>query len=426
MGDWIGLALRRELMHSYRSLAAAAGWGAVMLLAVMVEAQAQAPPPTPAATDAVRTDPGALARELAGRVRELGDALAADVGKTPTGAVLVQDARELGLTVDEFYRALPGAPDPLRRRQLYSGVDSGWHHLRGQLGRAGALAPPVEAAARRVAEADMQLHTALGLNPYPAVYYGDRASPGGMREVQRLARTLVDRAEALLAIVRADVRGASGSRLAEEVTSIVQAADAFHDGVDLSAQVDDLARSGFAGVATASDTVAADLARIQPGDRVRAAWRSYRTTETLLRQTLKLPVRDRDVNPSPLPVEGRSSVAGLADRLITQLDDFLFVFTREARYVAEGGYFIADARRLHGAATEFREVIPRAIDVGQLAYAFRDVDALWQVLARRTNRIAAGPGSNVQRIEAVGQTVAEIHTLLGMPGVPAVVGPFGG
>ncbi len=95
--------------------------------------------------------------------------------------------------------------------------------------------------------------------------------------------------------------------------------------------------------------------------------------------------------------------------------------------MAEGGYFIADVRRLRGAAAEFRVAIPRAIDVGQLAFAFSDVDALWEVLARRTNRIAQGrTGSNVQRIEGIGQTVTEIHQMLGMPGVPAVVGPFGG
>ena len=224
----------------------------------------------------------------------------------------------------------------------------------------------MDAAAKRVAEADTQLHKALGLNPYPAVYYGDRASPGGMREIQRLARSLVDRAEALLTVVRTDMRGPVGSRLTEEVTSLVQSADIFHDGIDLDARPDDLARNGFAGVAAASDTVAADMAGIQPSDRVRAAWQSYRTTETLLRQSLKLPVRG-DVSPSAAPVGGRSPVLTLADRLIAQADDFLIAFTREARNVPEGGYFIADVRRLRAAAAEFRAAIPRAIDVGQLA-----------------------------------------------------------
>jgi hypothetical protein len=371
-------------------------------------------------------DASTLARALSDRVRELGDAISADLGKTPAGAVLLQDTRELGLTVDEFFQALPGTPDGLRRRQLYSGVDSGWHHLRGQLGRAGTTSPGVDAAVKRMGEADNALHRVLGLNPYPAVYYGDRASPGGMREVQRLARALVDRAEALLTAVRADLRGPSGSRLAEKVSSLVQAADVFHDGIDIAARPDDLARNGFAGVGVAADAVATDLASVQPSDRVRAAWRAFDTTETLLRQVLKLPTRTRTPGDTG-PVELRTPVATLADRLIAQLDEFLIVFTREARFVQEGGIFIADARRLAGAAAAFRTEIPRAIEVGQLAYAFRDVDALWQVLARRTNRIAAGQGGpNVQRIEAIGQTVAEIRQLLGMPGVPAVVGPFGG
>src|SRR5262249_11061474 len=98
--------------------------------------------------------------------------------------------------------------------------------------------------------------------------------------------------------------------------------------------------------------------------------------------------------------------------------------TPEARNVHEGGYFIADARRLRGAAASFREMIPRAIDVGQLANAYQDIDALWEVLARRTNRISQGrPGATVQRVETIGQTVTEIHRLLGMPGIPSTVGP---
>jgi hypothetical protein len=405
------------------------GWGVITLSTAVAYGQAAPaetrPAPGTAAASGV-SEASAPVRDLADRVRELGDAIAADLSKASSGPVLLRDARELGLTVDEFYQALTGAPDSMRRRQLYSGVDSGWHHLRTQLSRAGASSPRVDAAAKQVAEADAQVHRVLGLNPYPAVYYGDRASPGGMPEMQRLARALVDRSEALLAAVRADQRGPSGSRLAEDVTSLVRAADTFHDGINLESRPDDLMRNAFAGVSVASDAVAGDLATVQASDRVRAAWQSYRTVELLLRQALKLPVRQAELRASAVPVEGRTPVLALADRLIEQVDEFLIVFTPEARFVQEGGYFIADARRLRGAAAEFRAEIPRAIDVGQLAYAFRDVDALWQVLARRTNRIAAGgPGANVERIQGIGLTVAEIHQLLGMPGIPAVVGTSG-
>jgi hypothetical protein len=369
---------------------------------------------------------GVRGRELADRVRELGDAIAADLGKTPAGQVLLQDARELEQAVTEFSRGLRGTPDVVRRRQLYSGMDASWHHLRAQLGRAGASSPAVDAAAGRVAEADAQLHKVLGLNAYPAIYYGDRVSPGSTGEIQRLARALVDRAEALLVAVRADIPGPVGARLAEEVSRLVQAADIFHDGINIEGRADDITRTGFAGVTVAADTVAAGLPSAPLSERVRAAWRSFQATETLMRQALKLPPR-AGPGAIPMPVENVTPVQTLADRLVAQLDNFLIVFTPEARYVQEGGYFIADARRLLGAARAFRAEMPRAVDIGQLAYAFRDVDALWEVLARRTNRIAAGrTGSNIQRIEGIGQTIAEIHQLLGMPGVPATVGPFGG
>src|SRR5262249_7464653 len=153
-----------------------------------------------------------------------------------------------------------------------------------------------------------QLHKALGLNPYPAVYYGDRASPGGMREIQRQAHALVDRAEALLSVVRANIRGPAGSRLADEVTSLVQASDAFHDGIHLDARPDAPTRNGFAGVPGASDLL--PNAPLDPpvSDRVRAAWRSFRTVEPLMRQTLKPPARQSDQGPSAVPVEGRTPV----------------------------------------------------------------------------------------------------------------------
>jgi hypothetical protein len=364
---------------------------------------------------------------MADRARELGEGIAKDLGNTPAGPNLLQDARELTLAVDEFRQTLGGVPNALRGRQLYSGIDASWHHLLGRLRQPGASTSGVDASARRVAEVDSQIHKVLGLNTFPAVYYGDRASPGGMPEIQRLAHALVDRAEALLAYVRADLRGPGGSRVGEAVAGLMMVADNFHDGINLDARPDDITRNGFAGVAAASNQVAAEFAKIRVSDRVRAAWQSYRTTETLMRQALKLPVPQADLGASAIPVDGRTPVLALADRLVAQTDDFLIAFTPEAKDVREGGYFIADARRLRAAAADFRDAIPRAIDVGQLAYAFRDVDALWQILARRTNRIAQGrSGPNIQRIENIGQTVAEIHRLLGMPGYPAVVGPFAG
>jgi hypothetical protein len=401
-------------------------WGGIVVFSARVEAQTP-PPPAPGLAPAQGVGAGdlsSLVRQLGERVRQLGDTVAAEQGNSPSGATLLQDTRELAQAVEEYRKALPNAPDGLRRRQLFSGVDTSWHHLHARLSKPGVASAKLDAAAKPVTAIDTQIHQALGLNAYPPVYYGSTPSPGGMREIQRLARALVHRSEALLGAVRTDLAGPVGSRLSQEVTSLVQAADAYHDGITLDAHPDTLTRNGFAGVLAASDALAADFATVTLTDRVRAAWQSYKTTETLMRQALKLPVPQGDQNSSATAVNGQTPITELADRLVRQADEFLIVFTREARDVPEGGYFIADVRRLRGAAAAFRAEIPRAIEVGQLAFGFQDIDALWETLARRTNRIAGQEGPNVQRIEGIGQTVAEIHRLLGMPGVPAVVGPF--
>jgi len=169
------------------------GMGWVALLPAAASGQAPpAPAPAPSAYNTAELD--GLTQQMAERVRQLGEAIASDLGNTPSGPNLIQDSRELLLAIDEFRLAVPGLTDALRGRQLYSGIDSTWHYLLVQLGRPGAASPKVEAAARRVSEVDAQIHKVLGANAYPAVYFGGQASPGAMPELQRLAHSLVDRA----------------------------------------------------------------------------------------------------------------------------------------------------------------------------------------------------------------------------------------
>ncbi len=205
-----------------------------------------------------------------------------------------------------------------------------------------------------------------------------------MAEIQRLGHALVDRAEALLSAVRADMKGQLGIRIADDVLGLVQAADAFHDGLNLDSRADDVTRNGFAGVAANASVVANDIDSNDTSKRIQAAWQSYRAADSLMRQALKLPAAPGDQSTTLLPSNARTPTLALADRLVSQVDEFLIAFTPEAGQVTEGGNFIVDARRLRAAAADFREIIPRAIDVGQLAYAFRDVDALWA-------RLRAGP-----------------------------------
>jgi hypothetical protein len=83
---------------------------------------------------------------------------------------------------------------------------------------------------------------------------------------------------------------------------------------------------------------------------------------------------------------------------------------------------LADAQQLQAAATDFRQDVARNLPPNQLAYEFRDVDAIWQRLARRVNRVARGRiGPNIAQVQKLGGICAQIHQALGMPGYPPVI-----
>ena len=365
-----------------------------------------------------------LARRLAEEVRRLGVSIAADLGKTDVGRSLSQDTEELARAVDEFLEALGQSPDPFARRRAYAGIDASLHHLQGRLAQPGNSTPAIERETQRLGRIDSELHNALGLNAYPVGFSGNGRAPTGMPEIQRLARALGDRAEALAAVVRAALQGPGSARALQDAANLALAADNFHDGLDLGADIP-LARNGFPGVDTTSNEFKRDLAATTATPRVADAWRSFKATEVLLRQALGLPNVPDDLLDTAIPANGPSPVVGLADQLVSQVTEFLQVFAPRARIVPEGGLFLGDALQLQAAATRFRNDTARGLNPGQLAFEFRNVDALWQRMARRSNRISRGrTGPTIQQIGLMGQTLAKLHQVLGLPGYPPVVGPF--
>ncbi len=146
-----------------------------------------------------------------------------------------------------------------------------------------------------------------------------------------------------------------------------------------------------------------------------------------MRRNLGLPVQPEDLPGTALATGGPSPVVALADRLIDEVVTFLRDFRAAGGTVPEAGLIEADLIRLRDDAEDFRRDVGRGLDVGQLAYEFRFVDAAWQRLARRTNRIARGRvGPGLAMIGKMGQTCAQIHRLLGLPGYPPVVVPIPG
>lgn len=380
--------------------------------------QASAPPAAQAPADL----PG-LVERLAERVRVLVEDSRSGLGTSPQGRTLVQDLQELSQAITEYQATVGSSRDTHALRRGYAGIDASWHHLQAQLGRAGATPAGVTRDAGQVAEADARIHQALGLNAYPPAYYGDGPAPAGLAEVQRLAHALVDRAEAVAAAIRTDLPDPAGRIPYDGAISLVRAADAFHDGINLDDQLG-IAQNGFAGVSSESRQLAQILQQAPTTPRIRNAWASYKSVEVLIRKNLGIPIPPADLAGTAIPVSGPSPVLNLASQLVSEAGAFLQLFRPNADNVPEGNLFVADAERLLTAATDFRDDTARNLDPRQLAFEFREVDAVWQRLARRTNRITrARTEPNIQQVERMGQTLATIHQLLGLPGYPPVIAP---
>jgi len=142
-----------------------------------------------------------LTHQMAERLRHLGEDITSDLGQTPGAKHLIEDTQELAQAVDEFHESLHDNRDPARRQQAYAGIETTWQHLRGQFARASS--PAVVRAAERVEQLDAQIRQALGVNAPPAAFYGGNKAPTGIADTQRLAHALVDRANALAAVIQA-------------------------------------------------------------------------------------------------------------------------------------------------------------------------------------------------------------------------------
>ena len=184
--------------------------GAVLGLGMILgaaPARGQAVPTPPPAIPPGLSD---LSGRMADQVRHLADDIGAELAGNAEARDLAETTQELAQSLDEFRASAANPTDVFSLRRAYSGIDQTWHQLQGRLARPEFATPAVARAAGRVAEVDARMHNALGLNTYPADYYTTTRPPSGAAEVQRLAHALTDRAEALAALVRADMVGAGG------------------------------------------------------------------------------------------------------------------------------------------------------------------------------------------------------------------------
>jgi hypothetical protein len=231
----------------------------------------------------------------------------------------------------------------------------------------------------------------------------------------------VDRAQALAEAVRAEIPGSLGGRLLEGALNLTQAAESYHDTLKYDGQVDAITQNGFAPIEAMTKAFATDLAQAPAAPRTRAAWRSYQAVEALLRQVLTGPVQATPP-PQPLPETGGGiqTVLDLADQLVLEASRYADLFGPTGNGFEEGPEFLNDARALQIAAATFRREAAANPNPAFLAFKFRDIDIIWLRLARRTNRIGRGrAGFDMDRVARMGQIIAELHRVLGIPGYPA-------
>lgn len=113
------------------------------------------------------------------------------------------------------------------------------------------------------------------------------------------------------------------------------------------------------------------------------------------------------------PAPARRAVAGLADLLANQAEEFLQAFSLDARQVPQGGLFLADATALRNSALRFRDLADQGAPPEVLASEFQAVAANWQQLEGRMALVSRGRiGPNIATALQMGQTVEQISRQL--------------
>jgi len=398
------------------------GMSLVLGLSTAVFGQAQ-PPPAGGGDDV-----GNLAHQLSERVRRLGEDISSDLVRPPAGLPFLQGIENLTRAVDDFHEVLHDERDPARIRRAYTAVDGPWHHLRTQLSRPGTSTPAVERAARQVDQLDARFHQVLGLDRNPLVDGAGRPAPVDNAQAQRRAHDLVGRAEDLAKAIRAEMADdPNGEALIRDAAELALAANAYHDSIDAAVDAKQpitVAAPTFGPV----DQVARRLERRATNNRfpprVRTALQAFAAVAGPIRQQLGTNPSRPEAPVRPAPGEGvRTPLAELATRLAQQAGDLARAAKPAAGAIPEGEFLLADADHFRAVVAAFQQDVGRGIGPADLDRGFREVDATWQRLAARLDRLGRGQGDpEMRQTGAIAATCQQIRRALGGPIPPPLPG----
>lgn len=380
-----------------------------------------------------------LCERMFNRVQDLCEDIERDLGQTPAGRHVLQDAQELATSVQEFDQAATSTTDLFQLRHAYSGIDTTWDHLKQSLAQRGSTAG-IDRELRRVEEINVEIHQSLGQQDFEpaAMAHGHRDVAGGpppavgrgpapdqFTEMQGYAFALDESAVQLASLARAEMGGTpEGARLAQDARHLARACDVFCNSIGQNQGPAEL-QAAFGPVAAISNRLQVNLRAVQVPPQFQQVWQTYVTTEVRIRQQLHLPVAQPVRVLERTLVVAQPQVLGMADTLLAEVSSFVQVFARDARGVPEGNAMLVDAQRMQAAAAAFREDAARGADPGRLAVPLNEVDVCWQRLSRRVQRVMRGrSGPRIQQVESLGVRCQEIHQALGiLGGAPNIGAP---
>jgi hypothetical protein len=239
----------------------------------------------------------------------------------------------------------------------------------------------------------------------------------GGSSLGQLAQGLAGSAEALIASAQSGMNFIpNGQALLASISRLVGETRAFRDSV-VANQPPAVIGSLFNQMDTLAGQIDQYIQANQTSQQIQSAWQTYADLEVQIAQMLQgAPVQPGPTNPFP-PGGGMgvSPVAGLADQLLNETSTFIAGFVQNAARVPEGRFILAEAQQLQTAANGFRQQAYSNLAPSQLAQQFMNVNACWQRLGQRVQRISRGQvGPNIARVQNLGAICSQIGQLLGI------------
>jgi hypothetical protein len=246
---------------------------------------------------------------------------------------------------------------------------------------------------------------------------GTTMSYGGTPNIGQLAQGMTGAAEAVLAAVQSGMAYLpNGAAVVSSVVQLTTATRSFRDNV-MANQPPGVIMNLFDQLDGLAGQLDQYFMANQTSPQIQSAWQTFADLEVQTGQVCRGGQVQQGFNPNTSPPVGPSPVAGLADQLANETNTFIANFMPTAGRVPEGRFMLAEAQQLQVAATSFCQSVYANLPPAQLAQQFANVNACWQQLGGRVQRIARGHvGPNIAQVQKLGIICSQIGQTLGMPG----------